>query len=123
MRFIRKEQVITTICNEEVIDNDAITTLFNNLKEDRIEFSLTLKKYFPSIGDYKETFYNKVRVKKVVSPKVDFIIFDHRTCTTIKDVDYSDVVKINAITTIDRMIQVQPDLIRSDFLDFEGDKL
>ena len=121
MRFVRKEHIITTICNEKVIEEETITTLLNNLKKERIEFSLTLKKYFPSVGDYKEIFYNKVRVKKVESPKVDFIIFDHGACTTIKAVDYSDVVKINAITTIDRMIQVQPGLTRLDYLDIESE--
>jgi hypothetical protein len=119
MRFVRKEHIITTICNEEVSDNDAITTLIKNLKEDKIEFSLTLKRYFASIGDYKEMFYNKVRVKNVESLKVDFNIFDHGVYTILKDIDYSDIVKINAVTTIDRMIKVQPELTRADYLDID----
>ena len=117
MRYVRKEQIITTICNENVDDNGTITSVLNNLKKDMIEFSLTIKKYFSSLHDYKSTNYTKVKVENVGNNIVDFIIFDKSSTTHLRGISFSEIVEINAITTIDKILQTKVDPTRFDFLD------
>lgn len=119
MRFIRKQHVITTICNEDVTDDEVVASVLNNLKANRIEFSLTIKKYFSSISDFKDMQYNKVRIKEVRENSADFTIFDKSSTTHLKDVSFDDIVKINAITTVDKILATKPDVTRWDFLDIE----
>ena len=117
MRFIRKEHIITTICNEEVSETDVINSLLNNIKNNRIEFSLTLRKYFSSIYDTKDIRYDKVRVKSVGENIASFIVFDNNSKTNIKNISFSDIVEISAITTVDKIFKIKPDLTRWDIID------
>ena len=121
MRFIRKEHIITTICNEEVIEEKTINSLLNNLKNNRIEFSLTIQKYFSSVYDYKNIRYDKVRVKKVEENEVDFIIFDNNSITSLKNIPFIDIVEINAITMVDKILKIKPDLTRWEIMDIGGE--
>ena len=117
MRYIRKEHTITTICNEDVSDNKVIVSLLSNLKNNRIEFSLSIRKYFPSLNDYKNTYYNKVKVKSVEESIADFMIFDKSSTTHLRGVSFSDIIEINAVTTIDKILKNKIDLTRFDLLD------
>ncbi len=117
MRFIRKEKIITTICNTEVSEEETINSLLDNLKKSGIEFSLTIKKYFSSLYDYKNIIYNKVRVEKIGDNIVDFIILDKSVIMHLKDIFFSDIVEISAITTINKILKTKPNLTRFDFLD------
>lgn len=117
MRYIRKEHLITTICNQEIEEEDIIKRLLSNLKDNSIEFSLDIKKYFPSLYDYKNIQYGKVRVKEVQENTVDFTVFDRGSITHLNNIDFSDVVEINAITTVNKILQIKPDVTRWDILD------
>ena len=117
MRFIRKEHIITTICNTEVSEEEIINSLLKNLKERGIEFSLTIKKYFSSIHDYKNIIYEKVRVEKIGDSIVDFIILDKSIIMHLKSIFFSDIVEISAITTIDKILKTKSKLTRFDLID------
>lgn len=122
MRFVRREHIITTICNEDVTEDDVIVSVLNNLKSNRIEFSLTVRKYFDSLGDFKDIQYSKVRIKEVREDSADFMVFDKSSTTHLRDVVYADIVKINATTTVDKILSTKSDLTRWDFLDIEEAK-
>jgi len=119
MRFIRREQVTTTICNEDVTEEDVVKSVLENLKSNRIEFSLTVKKYFDSMNDFREMQYSKVRVKDVEDAEADFIVFDRSATTHLKEVHFSDIVQIKALTTADKILSTKLDLTRWDFLDIQ----
>jgi len=121
MRYVRKEHVITTICNEDVDDNDNINSVLNNLKDNMVEFSLSVRKYFPSLGNHKDTNYSKVRVKNVSGDNADFMIFDKSSTTHLKGVEFNNIVEIHAITTVDKILKTKPDATRWDFLDITED--
>jgi len=121
MRFIRKEHIMTTICNQEVEENDVINSVLNNLKNNMIEFSLSIKKYFPSLYCHKNIQYSKVRVKDVELNMADFIVFDKFSTTHLNGIDFSDIVEINAITTSNKILKTKPDLTRWDILDINED--
>ena len=122
MRFIRREHIITTICNTEILEEEIINSLLKNLKERGIEFSLTIKKYFDSSYGYKNIIYDKVRIEKIVEESiVDFIIFDKFVVMHLKNISFSDIVEISAITTVDKILKTKPDLTRFDFMDIEDD--
>ena len=42
MRFIRQEEIITTICNTEVKEEHHLVSLFEKLKEEGIYFALSI---------------------------------------------------------------------------------
>lgn len=118
MRYIRKEKVITTICNEEVTENDIVVSLLDNLKNNMIEFSLSVRKYFPSLQySHKNVQYNKVKIKNVKESVVDFMIFDRSSTTHLNGVLFSDIVEIEAVTTVDKILKSKTDPTRWDFLD------
>ncbi len=121
MRFIRKEHIITTICNTEVSEEEIINSLLKNLKERGIEFSLTIKKYFSSIHDYKNIIYEKVRVEKIGDSIVDFIILDKSVIMHLKSIFFSDIVEISAITTIDKILKTKSKLTRFDLIDIDDE--
>ncbi len=117
MRYVRKEHIVTTICNEDVTEDDIISSVLASLKNNMIEFSLNTKKYFPSCFDYKYTHYNKVKVESVGENVVDFIIFDKFSTTHLRGIHFSDIVEISAITTVDKILKTKPNATRWDFLD------
>lgn len=117
MRYVRKEHIITTICNEDVTEDDVINSVLDSLKSNMVEFSLNVKKYFPSCYDFKYTYYSKVKVESVGDNTVDFLIFDKSSTTHLRGIHFSDIVEINAITTFDKILKTKPDATRWDFLD------
>lgn len=117
MRFIRKEHIITTICNEDVHDDDSIKNLLSVLKDNRLEFSVTYRKYFSSMGDYKNISYSKARIANVSDNVVDFTIFDRGSVTKIPNISFQDITEINATTMVDNIVNRKPDATRWDFLD------
>ena len=117
MRYVRKEHIITTICNEDVMDDNVISGLLSNLKENRIEFSLSVRKFFPSLHDYKNTYYSRVKVKNTGDTFADFLVFDKSSTTHLSGISFSDIIEINAITMIDKILKTKIDPTRFDLLD------
>lgn len=121
MRLVRKEHIITTIFNKEILDDETIESVLAKLLLKKIQFSLTLRKYFSSDYDYRKIQYSKARVKKISSEDraVTFYIFDGGTCTTIKDVSFDHVVEINATTTKSKILESYDDVSRFELMDFD----
>lgn len=118
MRYVRKEKVITTICNEDITENDIIVSVLNNLKNNMIEFAISVRKYFPSLHySHKDVQYSKVKIKNVKENEVDFIIFDRSSTTHLNGILFSDIVEIEAVMTVDKILKSKSDPTRWDFLD------
>ena len=122
MRFIREERLITTICNEEVSDPETILEILNNLKKHMVEFSLVIKKFFGENLGYRRIDYDKVRIDKIKEETVDFIVLDKKSITHVRDVLFSEILEISAITTVDKILKVKPGVTRWDLMDFSKDE-
>ena len=118
MRFVRKEFIVTTIFNKELTDKEEILLVFNNLLNERIEFSLIMRKYMPIQADYFNMNFEKARVKKVnENDTLDLLAFKKGVKTSMKSVPFNDIIEINATTTKHKILDVDSDVERWDLLD------
>ena len=121
MRFIRQEEIITTICNEEVSDEEHICRVLKKLKEEGLYFSLSIKKMFQS--DYQDHImsYNKVKVKEVREEenKVDFMVYKDSSLIILNGIAYSEVSEIFAMTKKNNILNSGKDKGIFDFIDLE----
>jgi hypothetical protein len=118
MKFVRKECIVTTIFDKQITERDEVLLILNNLLEERIDFSMTMRKYYPDDSDYFVTNFKRVRVKKInEDDTVDFLSFKGGSNTKLKNVPFSDVEEINATTSKHRILDVDSDHDRFDILD------
>lgn len=119
MKFIRKEFIVTTVFDRELTERDEILIVLNNLLNERVDFSMTIRKYMPQQQDYFSMNFKKVRVKKVYEEDytVDLLAFKKGVKTSMKKADINDIVSIEAITKKYRIIDVVNDVSRFDLLD------
>ena len=118
MKFIRKEYIVTTIFNKELTEKDEILIVLNNLLNERIDFSLIVKKFMPYQKDYFNMSFERVRVKKIhEDDTVDLLAFKKGVKTSMKKVHISDLIKIEAITKKHRILDVVDNTDRFDILD------
>jgi len=118
MRFVRKEHIITTIFNKELTEDDDVKIVFDNLYKYRIDFTMTMKKFMPQQHDYFNMNFDKVRIKKINDNNtVDLLVFKKGVKTTMKNVSFTDIVEINATTMKNKILDIDSDPTRFDFLD------
>ena len=118
MRFIRKEFMVTTIFNKELIDDKEILTVFANLFNERIEFSMILRKFIPSDYDFISMSFEKVRIKKMNEDgTLDVTAFKKGVKTNMKNISPADIAEINATTAKYKILDVDSDPDRFDLLD------
>ena len=121
MRFIRKEHIVTTIFNKELSDVDdveAIRTVFNNLYDHRIEFTLIIRKMQYHIHEYMKFVFEKVRILKLhENNAVDFLVIKKGTKTRMKNIPFSNIVEVSATTRKHKILDVDDDVTRWDLLD------
>lgn len=121
MRFIRQEKLITTICNQEVNDEKIVIRVLNNLLKERVEFSLSINKFFQSDYGNRILSYDKAKVKKVNENSVDFFVFTGKSATVIPNISFDDVAEIHAVTTKHDILKLDPEANRFDLMDIEED--
>jgi hypothetical protein len=118
MKFIRREKIITTVFNKELTEEEDIQTVFKNLNEYKMEFSLIVRKFLPQQYDYINTSFNTVKIKKVYEDDtVDFISFKNGSHIVMKKIPFSDVVEINVTTVKHKILDIDSDVTRFDLLD------
>ena len=124
MRFIRKEFIVTTIFNKDLTDEQEILTVFTNLSNERIEFSMTMRKYMPINYDYFKMAFEKVRIKKInkEGKSLDLITFKKGMKTVMKGVLFNDILEIEAITTKHKILDIDSDHDRFDILDIREEE-
>ena len=122
MRFIRQQQTITTVCNEEVIEQESIVELLNNLLKSQLEFSLILRKEFKSDYVYRNITYDKARVKKVNEDTVDFLILSKNAISNIKSIGFNEIVEIFALTKKSDIFKSSSKVSRFDLMDIDIDQ-
>ena len=118
MKFIRKEFIVTTVFDKELTEKDEILIVLKNLLDERIDFSMTMKKYMPLQQNYFSINFEKVRVKKIYEDDtVDLLAFKKGVKTSMKNVNIDHLVSIMAITKKHRILDVDSDIDRFDILD------
>jgi hypothetical protein len=118
MKFIRKEFIVTTIFDKELTEKDEILIVLKNLLNERIDFTLTMKKYMPYQQDFFNMSFDKVRVKKIhEDDTVDLLAFKKGVKTSMKKVDIDHLITIEATTKKHKILDVDSDLDRFDILD------
>jgi len=121
MRFIRQEEIITTICNKEVVEDEYIIRLLKRLQEESIYFALSLKKMYHS--DYNEHIitHNKSKVKKVNDNNltVDFYIYKDSSLVVLKAIPFDEIDEIFALTKKNNLLECGRDKGFFDYIDLE----
>lgn len=121
MRFIRQEEIITTICNKEVTESEYIVRLLERLKDEGIYFSLSVKKMYHS--DYNDHImtHDKVKVKSVDAEKlsVDFYVYRDTSLIMMNNVVFDEIVEIFALTRKNNLFTCGKDKGFFDFIDLE----
>jgi len=118
MKFIRKEFITTTIFDKELTERDEILIVLKNLLNERIDFSLTMRKCMAFQQDYFDMSFERVRVKKInEDDTVDLLAFKKGAKTSMKNVSINHLVSIEAITKKHRILDIVSDLDRFDLLD------
>ena len=121
MRFIRQEEIITTICNKEVKEEEHIVRLLEKLKEEGLYFTLTIRKMYHS--DYSDHIitYSKVKVKEVDSEKLtaDFYAYRETSLSIMKKISFDDISEIFALTKKNNLLACGRDKGFFDFIDLE----
>jgi len=121
MRFIRQEEIITTICNKEVTDDKHISSVLEKLKKEGIYFAMSLKKLFHS--DYEDHIitHSKVRVKMVNEEErtVDFLVYKDTSLVMMNNINFDDISEIFARTKKNNLLDCGKDKGFFDFIDLE----
>jgi len=118
MKFIRKEQIITTIFNKELTDPDEILIVFKNLLNHGIEFSMIMKKFMYHQQDYFNMSFEKVRIKKInEDDTLDLLTFKKGIKTSMTKVPFDHVVEVNATTMKNKILDVDSSTTRFELLD------
>ena len=96
MKYIRQEHLITTVCNENVYDEEIVKKLLNKIKSDSIYFSISYKRevgFTDSIVNY-----DNVRISAVKEDRFDFSVYGKASITSIKNIPFEDIIKIRVVT-------------------------
>ena len=118
MKFIRKEHIITTIFNKELTDSYEILTVFKNLLNHGIEFSIIMKKFMYHQQDYFNMSVEKVRIRKINEDNtLDLLTFKKGIKTSMTKVPFDDIVEINATTMKNKILDVDSSITRFELLD------
>ena len=120
MRFKRIEQITTIVIDKDVTEINDIRKIFENLLKFHVEFSITLRKFFPSTYEYKKHHFQQTRVNKIHQDKdeVDLMSFDKGTTFKIKNIKFEDILFIEAVNRREKILEGYNDVTRWDLLDF-----
>ena len=119
MRFIRQEEIITTICNTEVTEGEHIVRLFSKLKEEGVYFSLAIKK--TCYSDYSERIisYSKAKVNNIDEENytVDFYIYKETSLIKMNKVSFDDISEVFALTIKNNLLEMSKGKGIFDYID------
>lgn len=117
MIFIRKEKVLHTICNKQILDTETIKQILSSLEKESISFNLVISVEINYVRTGKE--YQRVKVLQVNNDSADFICFNNDSTEKIRNISLTDIKKISAISSssIDCVSDIQ-EVSRASFYDF-----
>lgn len=123
MRYVRKEISISTVIDKDLVDKNEIREVFNNIFQYNIEFSFEYQKFFESEYDHKNFYYKRARIEKIHNDKdmVDILIIDGKTKARIKNINFEDILSINAVSSKSNLLKTYGKLSRFDFADLTED--
>jgi len=121
MRFIRQEEIITTVCNQEVKENEYIARLLEKLAEEGIYFTLSLKKLYLSDYNERTIVHSKVKVKEVrpEEAKVDFYVYKEKSLIRLNAIPFNEISEIFALTKKTNLLECNTDKGIFAYIDLE----
>ena len=119
MRYLRQEQIVTTVCNKEVSDINIIKKILYTLQKERIDFSLSINRYFESDYSHHTMYYNKVRVTNVNDKNVDFLVLDKNSMISLKEIPFDLIIQIHALAKKNHILDYSENIDRWQLIDIE----
>ena len=118
MRFIRREQITTTLFNKDITDEESIKSVFINLHSKNIDFSMTIQKLNIYGNNYTNLNFDNVRITKINEDNsFDMIFFKNNIKTSMKNIFFSDVVEINSIVKKNKILESNSSGTRWEIMD------
>jgi len=122
MRFVRREEVITTLCDKTIDDETSISKLLTNLKKENLYFGLTVNRQSTYDRFCCSKSYDKTRVENVGNGVADFLVDKGTSVFILRGIPFSDIVEIFALTKKSGLIEQAKLKETWDYLDLKGEK-
>ena len=121
MKFVRSEYSLSIVTDQDVNNSEEKKSILNNLNKFDVEFSLTMRKFFPSNYDYESVEFEKVRISEVHedSDSVDLMVFKDTGSLVMRNISIEDLEAINAVTMKNKIMDEYIRVSRWDLLEFE----
>lgn len=121
MRFIKKEEIITTLCNKEIRQPENIISVLKEVKNEQFYFSLVIKTTDSYGNSGKNISYDKVRIKNIneQDSTVDFIVFKKSASLVVNSIQLNNIVEIYAVTQKQMLSLNNEKNDKTAFLDLE----
>ncbi len=119
MKFIKQENIITTIFNKKIEDKSDIKKTLTNIKREGLFFLISIRNLFPSDFFHRKISYDKVKIKKIYDDAIDIIICGKNATNHISDIKFDDIEEIIIITKKNNILDVKPDVHRYEMLDIQ----
>ena len=94
MRFIRKQIVLTTIADENIVEIDTIKKVLESLSKSSVDISIDFVD--PSIDFTKS--YSSARISKISEEKIDIIVRNNKNILHVKDIEMKNILSVKIIT-------------------------
>jgi hypothetical protein len=117
MKYIRQEHIISTICNEEVSDVEAIVELLQKIRKENLDLSLSLRQGQSAYGESFLSSYQNVRVVSVGKDAASFCVYKQGGNVKLGNIDFDRIVELRVITKKSQLRQKKADPKRLDFMD------
>lgn len=119
MKFIRREQITTTLFDKEISDESDMNVVFEGLYSKNIDFSMIIKKLNINNNDYQSLSFDNVRITKInkENKTIDIIFFKNNIKTVMKNISIFDVSEINSIIKKHKSISVNNSGTRWEIMD------
>ena len=117
MRYIRQQQFITTITDEDIKNHDDIANLLSAIKRGSVDIHII----FEDVRSSSIISHKQVRVKKVEDAKIDIISFSKSGMITIKNIPFDNIISLKLVSETENIIVNNKKITRADLLDIESE--
>lgn len=95
MRYVRRELVITDVCDEEIKDVETIKSLFETMHKEQSDASIM---YYSKPGEVPMA-YERVRVSAVGEKSVDLQIFRGGSVLKARNIPFDQFVEVKVTSS------------------------
>lgn len=122
MKYLKQELTVSTICNEEIDNEETILSLFDALKKHNIHFKLSLLSPKDPF-DKQSIIYDDVVVLNVDRDKktIDIRYFGKKALAKIRNITFDRILSIEVISAKNEFLLNVPNIGKFDLLDIDND--